>query len=176
MLNVYNIVCGKLDKRYLFSEFIERFKLLDIIVVYKNNDRLNKKQKKVLLKNNIELINIDDIRSVDKKYNRLAIRPHLIISYGITHYSDLLKFKDLSDNLIILSNSVGMGIRGKGVISIPLISKTLDIHESNVFLLYNQSSKKFIHKSNNGYKSLTIDQIITIISREIRLKKIMKKK
>lgn len=152
-MNVYNLICPKLDKRYFLSEFIKS--LNPVTVVYK--EKLTLKQLKLLSDNNIELIHIDD--GIHWKSR------DVIILYGNYLDKDIFKFNSMCGNLIIISISL---------IPKNTISKHLDVSNDNILSLQNDGSN-YIHKTRESWKSLTKEQIISIISREIRLRKILKK-
>lgn len=158
-MNVYNLKCTKLDKRYFLSNFIKKLKKLNIIVLYK--EKLTLKQLKQLSNDNIELIHIDNWKSLESKKD-------IIISYGNYIDNEIFKFKGMCDNLIIISISV---------ITKNTISKQLDIHTDKIFSLQNDGIN-YIHRVSKfpkTWRTLTKEQIISIISREIKLKKILKK-
>jgi hypothetical protein len=166
MDNVYIISCGKLDKRDFFTKFVES--LSDTLVITKKNNSLNKKQLKLLRKEEVESIDLDDHTADSIKSN------HLMISYGIDDYGDLLKLKDKFKSLIILSS------KGDFTPTKQMVSKKFGISQENIFLLYSESSKKFFYKvrdlnsPDGNFDFLTKEQTFTIINREIRLNKIIK--
>ena len=167
---IYIISCGKLDKRYFLSKFMNS--LNNTLVVYKKSNSLTKKQHKELNEKDIECIDLDgyDSDSIPKY--------QLIISYGLDKYADLLKLKDKFKSLIILHHKSS---KESFTPSKSLISKKLEINEDSIFLLYSEGSKKFFYKVrdlnsiDSSFNFLTKDQTFTIINREIRLNKIIEK-